>query len=167
MDEQIVNNELASIKQRFGNFILDLFFLIFFLKVFLTLVGLENSIEQLNENILGLSAMFIYYTIQEALCGKTLGKRITGTKAVNEDGSKLTPVKALVRTLYRFIPFEPISFLFGGQGKPRGWHDLCSKTIVISTKKIKKNNSSNVQSFQKRSSIDLKNQSGSLIDTPI
>ena len=68
-----------------------------------------------------------YYTIFEAATkGRTLGKFITGTVAVKDDGSAITFKDALLRTLCRLIPFEPFS-TFGG--KP--WHDTITHTMVI------------------------------------
>lgn len=60
--------------------------------------------------------------------GKTLGKLITRTRAVNEDGTRLTPKTAFVRSLCRIIPFEAFSAL-GNPCYP--WHDKLSKTYVI------------------------------------
>lgn len=72
----------------------------------------------------------IYYTFCEKVFkGRTLGKLITGTKAVQEDGKELTFKKALLRTLSRIVPFEPLS-AFGGDP----WHDTWTKTIVIKSR---------------------------------
>lgn len=69
----------------------------------------------------------IYYTFCEKLFkGYTLGKLITGTRAVREDGNELTFKDALLRSLSRIVPFE----VFSGLGlKP--WHDSWTKTRVI------------------------------------
>lgn len=73
-----------------------------------------------------------YYTLFEYFAkGRTLGKMATGTVAVKEDGSNLTFKDAFLRSLCRFIPFEPFS-AFGY----RPWHDSITKTLVI--KKPKK-----------------------------
>ena len=128
---------LASTGQRLGNLFLDMLFYFVFAFVFgiiLALIGLGDGIDRMNDHLLGLIILLIYFVPQEAFSGRTLGKLITGTKAVNEDGTKLTFGKALGRTLCRFIPFEAFSFL-GGQGRPKGWHDRIPKTKVISTRK--------------------------------
>ena len=112
------------------------------------MIGLGDSIERMGdiiermnedlqgliENMVALIILLIYYVPQEAFSGRTLGKLITRTKAVNEDGTKLTFGKALGRTLCRVIPFDAFSFL-GGQGRPKGWHDRIPKTKVILTRK--------------------------------
>ena len=129
--------ELASTNQRLGNFFLDLTFLSVFNVIFvivLAVIGLADFLEETNSNLLSVIIMLIYFVSQEALDGRTLGKRITGTIAVNEDGSELTFDKAFARTLCRLIPFEAFSFL-GGQGRPKGWHDRIPNTKVISTRK--------------------------------
>ena len=72
-----------------------------------------------------------YYTVFEATTkGRTLGKFITGTQAVREDGSNITWKDAFIRSLCRLVPFEPFS-TFG----VLPWHDSWSKTIVIKKSK--------------------------------
>jgi uncharacterized RDD family membrane protein YckC len=136
--ETIEEMVLASTGQRIGNLFLDMLFVsvfAFLFEIILGLIGLGDGIEGMNDRLPVLIILLIYYVPQEAFSGRTLGKLITGTKAVNEDGTNLTFGKALGRTLCRFIPFEPFSF-FGGQGRPKGWHDRIPKTKVISTRKI-------------------------------
>lgn len=136
--EESVPITLASQGQRFGTMLLDMVFFLIFAVIFgfvLGLIGLGQLIENMNDYLLGMIILLIYYVPQEALSGKTLGKRITGTKAINEDGTELSFGQALGRTVCRFIPFEAFSF-FGGKGRPRGWHDSIPKTKVISIKKI-------------------------------
>jgi uncharacterized RDD family membrane protein YckC len=128
---------LASQGQRFATMLLDLIFYFIFALIFgavLGLIGLGESIQHINDNLLGAIIVLVYYVPQEAFSGRTLGKLITGTKAVSEDGAELSFGKALGRTLCRFIPFEAFSF-FGGNGKPRGWHDKIPKTKVISVRR--------------------------------
>jgi uncharacterized RDD family membrane protein YckC len=71
----------------------------------------------------------LFITACEAITkGKTLGKWITGTRAVTADGSMITPKTALLRSLSRLVPFEP----FSGLGDPSyPWHDKWSGTVVI------------------------------------
>ena len=68
----------------------------------------------------------------ETITGRTLGKYITNTKVLTEDGQKPEADKILYRTLSRMIPFEAFSFL-GDEG--RGWHDSLAKTVVVDVKK--------------------------------
>ena len=72
----------------------------------------------------------IYYTIcEKAFKGYTLGKLITGTRAIREDGNELTLKDALLRSLSRMVPFEAFS-AFGGYP----WHDSWTKTRVIKSR---------------------------------
>jgi len=71
-------------------------------------------------------------TIEALFRGKTLGKLVTGTRAVNWDGSPLSPGKAFLRGLCRMVPFEPLSAL---DKPPFPWHDRWTKTCVIEEKK--------------------------------
>lgn len=137
----------ATSFQRFLNFIID-----FVAKLGLTyLVGLlfgiialsrmstTEELEEFNANLetpiarvidilLSVVLGIIYHTVTEAFfAGKSIGKLITGTRAVNLDGTKLTFGKALTRSLCRYIPFEPFSFL----ASDRGWHDTITDTRVI------------------------------------
>ena len=73
---------------------------------------------------------FTYCVCLEFLFGVTLGKLFTGTRVVAVDGSRPSLTAVIVRTLVRLLPFEPLSFLFGG-GPPRGWHDTMSSTRVV------------------------------------
>ncbi len=72
----------------------------------------------------------IYYTICENFFnGYTFGKLITGTRAVQDDGSKLTFKHAVHRSFSRFLPFE---FLSGFSRQP--WHDSWTKTTVVKSR---------------------------------
>lgn len=72
----------------------------------------------------------VYYTIcEKAFKGYTLGKLITGTRAIREDGNELTFKNALLRSLSRLVPFEVFS-AFGGYP----WHDSWTKTRVIKSR---------------------------------
>jgi uncharacterized RDD family membrane protein YckC len=72
----------------------------------------------------------VYYTICEKLFkGYTLGKLITGTRAIREDGDELTFKDALLRSLARSVPFDAFS-AFGGHP----WHDTWTRTMVVQTR---------------------------------
>ena len=80
--------------------------------------------------IVGYLNYILYYTICEtAFKGYTLGKLITGTRAIREDGQPLTFRDALLRSLSRLVPFEPLSALWGNP-----WHDTWTKTRVIKSR---------------------------------
>jgi uncharacterized RDD family membrane protein YckC len=71
----------------------------------------------------------LFYAVLESLTnGKTPGKLITRTRAVNDDGSRISARTALLRSLSRAVPFEAFSAL-GAVSYP--WHDRWTKTYVI------------------------------------
>ena len=94
------------------------------------LVALEqpNFVRDYGIGILG---MLLYYVPMEGLFGFTIGKLVTGTRVVDEQGGRPTWRQVLIRTAMRFVPFEPLS-AFGEKGsEPRPWHDTVAKTRVV------------------------------------
>ncbi len=148
MNKTITQDVLATKGVRFLNFIIDYIVFIIINFAIGAAIGFFSEITGnyavydfivYNDSILfeyGYTIVIwtIYYTTMETLAGKSVGKFITKSKAVMADGSKLTFEKALVRSLCRFIPFEPFSFL-GEDGK--GWHDSITKTFVVDDKKFR------------------------------
>ncbi len=143
-----ITYEYASQWQRFFNFLIDNLLMRFGLSyVTGTAVGVllayvaPGYVERLAYDpsrwdiyLLGyLVAIFnwlIYYTIcEKAFKGYTLGKLITGTRAIRNDGGELTFKDALLRSLSRLVPFEAFSALGGYP-----WHDTWTKTMVIKTR---------------------------------
>lgn len=75
----------------------------------------------------------IYMGVMEMVFqGRSLGKLITGTKAVTENGVSVDARKALLRGLIRAVPFNGLSG-FGYYCNP--WHDRWTNTHVIDIKK--------------------------------
>lgn len=73
----------------------------------------------------------VYYTIAEkTFNGYTLGKIVTGTRAIRTDGEDLTITDALLRSTARIVPLE----VFSGLANEL-WHDRWTKTMVIKTRK--------------------------------
>jgi uncharacterized RDD family membrane protein YckC len=87
-------------------------------------------LQEIPNVVLGLIVMFSYYLFFEWLWARTPGKLIFGTIVVTESGGEPSLGQLVKRTLCRFIPFEPLSFLGA-----RGWHDSISRTRVILTKR--------------------------------
>ena len=126
----------ASLSRRLGNFVLDALVL----GVIETFSGssiavfLQVDVDQLDANLdLGLFglALMLCYVLPEWLCGRTVGKLVTGTKVVSLDGERPSFLRIVLRTIVRFVPFEPLSFVFGGM---TGWHDDWSRTRVVLTR---------------------------------
>lgn len=130
--------EYASVGQRIANYLIDLvafYLLVSLAGIFIGLYYVSTG-EALNQESGGFVAVtylvsfalfFIYYTLFEGSKGKTLGKLITKTRVVREDGEPMTYGKAFVRTLSRLVPFEAFSVFFG----IKMWHDSWTKTMVV------------------------------------
>ena len=71
---------------------------------------------------------FLYYFILEITFKQTLGKMITKTSVVKKNGSRANFLNILMRSTWRLIPFDAISYLFGTE---RGFHDRLSTTKLI------------------------------------
>jgi len=92
------------------------------------LYELSNINPLLDRLITGVILAFLYFSLEYFTKGRSLGKYITKTKVVLEDGSAPDSTDYLKRSFSRIIPFEAFSFL-GSEG--RGWHDTISKTYVV------------------------------------
>jgi uncharacterized RDD family membrane protein YckC len=120
--------------RRFLTFVID--YICFLILAFL--VGLAvvfaggqdaiSSIERIPDLVFGVAIMMIYYVPMEAIFGRTVGKLVTGTRVVNEEGNRPSLGQIFGRTFARFIPFEMFS-LFSSSG--RGWHDSIPRTYVV------------------------------------
>jgi len=153
MNAMIENNLLQDVAQeiylepaskgiRFANYIIDIIF--FYIITFVVGMGIFGASALSGQNVednviagnsgtavliqylISFTIMLAYYTILEGTSGRTLGKLITGSIAVKQDGSKLSWKDALLRSLCRMIPFEPFSALGVSP-----WHDSITRTIVI------------------------------------
>ena len=137
---------LASNNKRFLNYILDHIFFMFILVLVGFFLGIVvalfqstavsvwiDSLGNWGWNIIMLIISIAYYTLCESLSGRTLGKLITGTIVVNENGKKPDFGTVFKRSLCRLIPFNAISFLFN---PGLGWHDSISDTYVVNKKSL-------------------------------
>ena len=92
----------------------------------------EAAELQFKAFFLGLGLFIGYYILMEAAFGLTIGKLLTGTKIIRDDGSSAGFGQVVGRSFARMIPFEPLSFLFGD--KTTGWHDSLTGTRVVMTR---------------------------------
>jgi uncharacterized RDD family membrane protein YckC len=136
----------ASTGKRFFNLIIDLIvYYIIFIVIFSILFILSPSFLDWVNNDTGtrgyspidqlISLIFYGFTLgvtETITKGRSLGKLITGTKVVNQDGSTITAKTAFLRGLYRAVPFDVLSAL---SIPSFPWHDKWSKTYVIDVKK--------------------------------
>ena len=129
----------ANTTKRFTNYIIDVvvFYVLMFCIGILIRVFNPDLISGLDELTLRLWMLLFYalamFAMETLFKGKSIGKLITGTKAVNADGSDMSFQKTFIRNIVRAIPFNPFSAL----GRPcTPWHDSWSDTIVIEEKKL-------------------------------
>jgi uncharacterized RDD family membrane protein YckC len=128
----------APANKRMGNYVIDILAIIFielitgaFLIVF---QGKDSAIfsllfnDQIGKICFTLFLTIFYYTLFEALTGKSIGKYITKTKVITLRGKKPGWAVILLRSVCRLIPLDQISFILDSDA---GWHDSLSKTIVI------------------------------------
>ena len=130
----------ASQGKRFVNYLVDvlIFYILivgvsFVLAIFApeTLYFLDDSGPgfQLVDRLISLVLYALYMGVMETLFkGKSIGKFITKTRAVNEDGTNITAGKAFMRGLCRAVPFCAFSAL-GNPSYP--WQDRWTNTYVI------------------------------------
>lgn len=136
-NQELVNVIPASKWLRFFNFTIDYVAFLglgLILGIMVAIFWGEEGVrvlESLPDIAIGVPVILVYYIFFESLTGRTLGKFITGTKVVNENGLKASFGQILGRSFSRLIPFEAFSF-FGEEG--RGWHDSIPKTYVIKTR---------------------------------
>jgi uncharacterized RDD family membrane protein YckC len=143
------NPVLASPGQRFLNYLIDItiFCILFIFLVLGFFIGIGKDYNssgpptyELIERLIFLLIVAAFYFLSELIFnGRTIGKFITGTKAVNRDGTELQPETILLRSLSRLVPFEAFSAL-GNPSRP--WHDTWTRTLVIDVSKTKLNSPS-------------------------
>ena len=147
-ENELFQYEEASTGQRFLNYLIDALLMQYGL-AFITGFGVaalwaaidqESAYELFSNTESGMFLLFsyglamlnhfLYYTFCEKVFkGYTLGKLITGTRAMRNDGTSLSLKDAALRSLSRLVPFEPFS-AFGGNP----WHDRWTNTIVVKTR---------------------------------
>lgn len=147
---KIIENNRADSWIRFGNYIIDRVFVlvlfmafgffaslsyeIFGVEYFINLATALGSVNKFMDIIITSTVYFLYALFMEYFTkGRTIGKFITGTRAISTDGTEPTFKDYFVRNISRFVPFDALSFLGGGNG----WHDSWSDTRVINIKKYK------------------------------
>jgi uncharacterized RDD family membrane protein YckC len=126
--ETEINQEPAPTSIRFANYLIDL--VVFYVLNILVSLAFTSWLRSEGRPMIYLTSYCLYIAyftlIEGATGGRTVGKFITGTKAVKEDGETITWNDALLRSLSRIVPFEPFS-AFGGYP----WHDRWTHTKVV------------------------------------
>lgn len=125
---------------RFANYCIDM--LVFYALAFgisMVLVLIESPVVEYiaSENSGTALLMRLVYALLFALYiggaeamfnGKSVGKMITGTRVIHEDGSAISASTALKRGFARIVPFEVFS-AFSSPCCP--WHDAWTDTAVV------------------------------------
>jgi len=138
----------ASTMKRFLNYVIDVGIF------FLVLIGIAIGMAFLAPETLGqfvaftettpladrLLSILLYAVFMGVLEGSTggitVGKLITGTRAINSDGTSLSFGKGVLRGFARAVPFVIFS-AFGNPCEP--WQDRWTNTYVIDTRKSETN----------------------------
>jgi uncharacterized RDD family membrane protein YckC len=136
--------ERATTGQRFANYFIDLilFYLLFIIFGIVIAILSPSTLENINtddsgfallDRLLSLIFYALYMGVVESIFkGKSLGKLITSTRAVNMDGSKISVYRAFTRGFSRAVPF----CVFSALGTPcNPWQDRWTDTMVIDEKK--------------------------------
>ncbi len=138
----------ASQGKRLANYLIDLvgfYVFMYFFSYVIIEISWDLAVllygEDQGFNLLGRLVMLLLYgmymgLVEAVFKGRSLGKLITGTVAVYEDGTRISGQTALLRGLIRAVPFNAFSAL-GNPAHP--WHDKWSKTWVVNYKDIKRN----------------------------
>ena len=137
LEEFQVEQPRADKTLRFVNFLVDT--IVFYLLAIATgVVILILSPDMINDEnytpisyAISISIFLLYFSVFEAFSnGRTIGKLITGTRAVKEDGTPIKFGDAFKRALSRIVPFEAFS---GFAERP--WHDSWTDTTVVKIQK--------------------------------
>jgi uncharacterized RDD family membrane protein YckC len=146
VQEHVLDGEVsltqASPGKRFGNYLIDL--VSFYALLFLVgiIIGLfkpelldlldDQSPGKILDRLISLLLYGLYLGAVEAVFnGRTLGKVITGTVALNQDGTRISTGTAFKRGFSRAVPFCAFSAL----GTPCfPWQDKWTDTYVVDVK---------------------------------
>lgn len=138
---QISDNIIATKQTRFTNYMVDylaqiaIFFIVIMVSQIIALlinrtlpIAWLEGMNKIQEYIFGAVLSIFYYSIFESITARSLGKFITNTIVVLKDGTKPPIETILRRSLYRVVPLNALSFLWGD----RIWHDKYTDTFVVS-----------------------------------
>lgn len=140
----------ATSGKRLANYIIDLisyYVFMYFFSYVIVAVSMDLAIimyaepeyggNRLLATLISLVFYGLFMGLMETLFrGRSLGKLITGTIAVDEQGNRISGTTALLRGLCRAVPFNAFSAL-GDPCYP--WHDKWTKTYVVSFRDFEEN----------------------------
>jgi len=137
IDEQnTLDSTIVNSWTRLLHFVIDLLAflivgLILSLVIDLLIPSNTQQIIQWTSFIMLIVSFFGYYVFMEFTYQKTLAKFITKTKVVKATGQKPEISDIILRTFFRLLPFDRVSFIF----TKNGFHDYLSNTTVIKDNK--------------------------------
>jgi hypothetical protein len=145
----------ASQTKRFANYIIDKLLINSILSGGITFAIIDNFKitvwDKLSVQLITLLAYAVLMGIIEGVFkGKSLGKLITRTRAINTDGTDINFQKAILRNIIRAVPFNALSAV---SSPCIPWHDQWSNTMVVDEKLVQ------FQEERETFFEDLKNQS--------
>lgn len=140
LDGLDINLVQATSGKRFVNLLFDRVFLYVlwkYLLLKLIVAAIISSGIVIESRAILTIGIWCFLALFDVLClaamefltgGKTIGKYLSGTRAVNSDGTRISLKTAVLRNLSRVVPFEAFSAL-GNPCYP--WHDRWTNTLVI------------------------------------
>lgn len=117
--------EYTSTGHRFVHYLVDTLYVLPMFAATYSIVSYNMGENFLVRNVVYIFCCFLYAFLSETIFRQTLGKIMTRS-CVAGIGYKPTAGRILLRTLGRWIPFDPFSFLSG-----RNWHDSTTSTTVV------------------------------------
>jgi uncharacterized RDD family membrane protein YckC len=139
LDDSFTQNDnsklpAANAGLRFLNYLIDtiVLYLVFFagtIMLLSTRVISDSFLDSTMFSFSGIIVFFFYYLIFETVSnGRTIGKYITRTRVIKENGDKPRLKDYFIRSVSRFIPFEQFSAF---SKNAHMWHDGFASTRVI------------------------------------
>lgn len=138
--ERIAQLVTASRPQRLVNYLIDSLACASLIMLAITIYSgndpavLKDMQEQANplrDWGLMVGALLLYYVPMEGIFGVTLGKLVTSTRVVDEQGRPPSWGQVFGRTFARMIPMEVLTILLSGNERVTAWHDRLPKTLVV------------------------------------
>jgi uncharacterized RDD family membrane protein YckC len=119
---------------RFVHIIVDYFILVILTYLIGAIPAINNTILSLL-NLLTFLSYPIFYAVMEYKFQQTPGKMLTNYVVIDKFANNPDFKTCLLRTLIRFVPFEPFSCL---SSPSRGWHDKWTSTYVVHKDEVAK-----------------------------
>ena len=92
-----------------------------------SLISWFEDMNKIQEYIYGAIVTMVYYAVFESLTARSVGKYVTNTIVVLQDGTRPPTETMLRRSIYRILPFNALFFLW----QDRVWHDKYTDTFVV------------------------------------